>query len=73
MLEHHSKDDFEMPKITRIYVTVKELLMCKYTILRSSVNRFYCCVLPGTGASIASAVSHIHLSKKIVDKEKYIW
>ena len=68
MLEHHSQDDFEMPKITRIYVTMKELLMCKWTILRSSVIGFIVGVLPGTGASIASAVSYT-LEQKINDKE----
>ncbi len=68
MLEHHSRKDFEMPKITRIYVTVKEILYCKWTILRSSVIGFIVGVLPGTGASIASAVSYT-IEQKISDKE----
>lgn len=68
MLEHHSSEHFAMPKITRIYVTVKEILYCKWTILRSSVIGFIVGVLPGTGASIASAVSYT-LEQKIVDKE----
>ena len=69
MLEHHSQDDFEMPKITRVYVTIKELLTCKWTIVRSSVIGFLVGALPGTGASIASAVSYT-IAQKISDKEK---
>lgn len=68
MLEHHSSDDFEMPKITRIYVTMKELLTCKWTMIRSSFIGFVVGVLPGTGASIASAVSYT-IAQKISDKE----
>ena len=69
MLEHHSSDDFEMPKITRIYITLKELLTCKWTMLRSSAIGFLVGVLPGTGASIASAVSYT-IAQKISDKDK---
>ena len=68
MLEHHNREDFEMPKITRIYVTFKEILYCKWTILRSSVIGFIVGVLPGTGASIASAVSYT-IEQKISDTE----
>ncbi|MBE0496184.1 MAG: tripartite tricarboxylate transporter permease [Campylobacterales bacterium] len=68
MLEHHSQEDFEMPKITRIYITLKELLTCKWTIIRSSAIGFIVGVLPGTGASIASAVSYT-IAQKISDKE----
>lgn len=69
ILEHHSSDDFEMPKITRIYITLKELLTCKWTMLRSSAIGFLVGVLPGTGASIASAVSYT-IAQKISDKDK---
>ncbi len=68
MLEHHSSEDFEMPKITRVYVTMKELLYCKWTMVRSSIIGFIVGVLPGTGASIASAVSYT-IAQKISDKE----
>lgn len=68
MLEHHSSEDFEMPKVTRVYVTMKELLYCKWTMLRSSAIGFIVGVLPGTGASIASAVSYT-IAQKISDKE----
>ena len=68
MLEHHSSDDFEMPKVTRVYVTMKEIMICKWTMLRSSIIGFIVGVLPGTGASIASAVSYT-IAQKISDKE----
>lgn len=68
MLEHHSSDDFEMPKITRVYITMKELMLCKWTMVRSSIIGFVVGVLPGTGASIASAVSYT-IAQKISDKE----
>ena len=44
-------------------------LTCKWTILRSSVIGFFVGSLPGTGASIASAVSYT-LAQKISDKDK---
>lgn len=68
MLEHHSKDDFKLPVIEKVYVSVKEILMCKWAILRSTIIGFIVGVLPGTGASIASAVSYT-VEKKISDKE----
>lgn len=68
MLEHHSSETFEMPKVTRVYVTMKEVLHCKWTMLRSSAIGFIVGVLPGTGASIASAVSYT-IAQKISDKD----
>lgn len=69
MLEHRSSDNFEMPRIERVYVNLKEVLYCKYTILRSSFIGFVVGLLPGTGASIASAVSYT-LAQKISDDDK---
>ncbi len=47
---------------------MKELLYCKWTMVRSSIIGFIVGVLPGTGASIASAVSYT-IAQKISDKE----
>lgn len=68
MLEHHSSSDFKMPKIERAIVTIQDIMYCKWTMLRSSIIGFIVGVLPGTGASIASAVAYT-VAQKISDKE----
>ena len=68
MLEDHQRRDFAMPKIKRVWVSLKELSIAKYTMLRSSLIGFVVGVLPGTGASIASAVSYT-IEAKINNKE----
>lgn len=69
MLEHRNSKDFEIPKIERVYVSLKEILLCKWTFVRSSIIGFFVGILPGTGASIASAVSYT-VAQKISDKDK---
>lgn len=68
MLEHHSSEDFSMPKVERVWVSFKEIFYCKWTMLRSSAIGFIVGVLPGTGASIASAVAYT-VEQNISDKE----
>ncbi|UOD35067.1 tripartite tricarboxylate transporter permease [Deferribacteraceae bacterium V6Fe1] len=68
MLEHYNSDTFQLPKIERVYISLKDFLICKWAILRSAIIGFVIGVLPGTGASIASAVSYT-LEKKLSDKE----
>jgi len=50
-------------------VNLEELLACKWTILRSSIIGFIIGILPGTGASIASAVAY-SIEKRLNDKEQ---
>ena len=45
-------------KIDKSFVTMKDLALTKWTILRSAMIGFFIGVLPGTGASVASAVAY---------------
>ncbi len=55
--------------VNRAIVNLEEVLACKWTILRSSIIGFIIGVLPGTGASIASAVAYA-TEKRFNDQEK---
>lgn len=70
MLEHANRKDGsdEMPPIGRVMVSLKELLYCKWTMLRSGVIGFIVGVLPGTGASVAGAVTYT-TEKRLSDKD----
>ncbi|MGM8851875.1 tripartite tricarboxylate transporter permease [Salinicola halophyticus] len=70
MLEHafrHDQDG-EMAPIGRVMVKMSEVMYCKWAILRSSVIGFVIGVLPGTGASVASAVAYT-TEKRISDRD----
>ena len=54
--------------INRTMIKLEEVLACKWTILRSSIIGFIIGVLPGTGASIASAVAY-STEKRLNDSE----
>ncbi|MEA3253085.1 MAG: tripartite tricarboxylate transporter permease [Pseudomonadota bacterium] len=70
MLEHANRQDAsdEMPPLGRVMVSFKELAYCKWTMLRCGLIGFIVGVLPGTGASVAGAVSYT-TEKRISDKE----
>ena len=70
MLEHAFRHDQEgeMAPIGRVMVKMSEVLYCKWAILRSSVIGFVIGVLPGTGASVASAVAYT-TEKRISDHD----
>ncbi len=44
--------------VDKTFVRMKDLALAKWTILRSSLIGFFIGVLPGTGASVASAVAY---------------
>ncbi|WP_191236538.1 tripartite tricarboxylate transporter permease [Cobetia marina] len=56
-----------LPVIGRVFVTMKEILYCKGAMLRSGLLGFLIGVLPGTGASVAGAVSYT-TEKRVSDK-----
>ncbi|HAV43744.1 MAG TPA: tripartite tricarboxylate transporter TctA [Halomonas sp.] len=70
MLEHSQRkgDDGELPVLGRVFVRLKEVLWCKGAIIRSGLIGFIIGVLPGTGASVAGAVSYT-TEKRLSDKD----
>lgn len=70
MLEQaHSRNGSDaMPAVGRVMVSLKELLHCKWTMLRSGVLGFIVGVLPGTGASVAGAVTYT-TEKRLCDRD----
>lgn len=70
MLEHANRKNAGdgMPPLGRVMVSLKEVLHCKWTMLRSGVIGFIVGVLPGTGASVASAVTYT-TEKRLTDKD----
>lgn len=71
MLEHANRPDSEneeIPPLGRVFVTLKEVLYCKGAMLRSGLIGFIIGVLPGTGASVAGAVSYT-TEKRLSDKD----
>jgi len=70
MLEHaHNKNaDDEMPPVGRVMVHLKEVMFSKWAMIRSGIIGFIVGVLPGTGASVAGAVSYT-TEKRLSDKD----
>ncbi|SDL24646.1 putative tricarboxylic transport membrane protein [Modicisalibacter muralis] len=70
MLEHsHTSDDGgAMAPLGRVMVRLKEVLFCKWAILRSGLIGFVIGVLPGTGASVAGAVAYT-TEKRLSDQK----
>lgn len=70
MLEnsHSTDNDGELPPLGRVFVSLKEVLACKGAIIRSGLIGFIIGVLPGTGASVAGAVSYT-TEKRLSDKD----
>ncbi|WP_106475726.1 tripartite tricarboxylate transporter permease [Phytohalomonas tamaricis] len=68
MLEHDLTKGGGMAPVGRVMVSMKEVMFCKGAILRSSLIGFVIGVLPGTGASVAGAVSYT-TEKRISDRE----
>ena len=68
LLEKANTRKFVPVAINKAALELSELLLCKWTILRSSIIGFVIGVLPGTGASIASAVAY-SVEKRLNDRE----
>ncbi|MGF1489009.1 MAG: tripartite tricarboxylate transporter permease [Prochloraceae cyanobacterium] len=68
LLEKTGVDNFVPIKIKKTAFEWADILKCKWTVLRSAIIGFVIGVLPGTGASVASAVAY-SVEKRINDKE----
>lgn len=55
-------------KVDKSFVTLRDITKCGWTIFRSSFIGFFIGILPGTGASVASAVAY-GTEKRISDKD----
>lgn len=60
MLEHANRKDGNdgLPPLGRVFVSLKEVMACKWTMGRSGLIGFIIGILPGTGASVAGAVAY---------------
>ena len=58
MLESHHAGGQVAALGGRLMFNLKELMLAKWTIVRSSIAGFFIGVLPGAGASIASAMTY---------------
>lgn len=67
MLESHAMGASVIGKVGRSFVRLKDIVFTTGATLRGSIIGFVVGVLPGTGASVASAVSYT-LEKRISDR-----
>lgn len=59
----------DVPKSDRKIFNFKELLYTKWTVLRAGVMGFFIGILPGAGASVASAVAYANEKRLIESKD----
>lgn len=68
MLEGHATGAAVIGKVGRTFVRIKDIVFTTGATLRGSIIGFIVGVLPGTGASVASAVSYT-LEKRVSDRD----
>ncbi|MBU2957990.1 tripartite tricarboxylate transporter permease [Paracoccus sp. 1_MG-2023] len=68
LVEHQARGTLKSLPVDRSFVRMADLAATKWTILRSSIIGFFIGILPGTGASVASAVAY-GTEKRISDKD----
>ncbi|MCK0746291.1 tripartite tricarboxylate transporter permease [Chromohalobacter nigrandesensis] len=70
MLENANRKDGNdgLPPLGRVFVSLKEVMACKWTMGRSGLIGFIIGILPGTGASVAGAVAYT-TEKRLSDKD----
>ncbi|WP_104721478.1 tripartite tricarboxylate transporter permease [Helicobacter mesocricetorum] len=68
ILENTHTGGVVIKKTGRLLISLKEFFYCFWVIIRSGVTGFFVGVLPGAGATIASAISYMN-EKKLAGKE----
>ncbi|PRY86138.1 tripartite tricarboxylate transporter permease [Donghicola tyrosinivorans] len=58
LVEHQARGTLKSLPVDRSFVRMADLAQTKWTIARASVIGFFIGILPGTGASVASAVAY---------------
>ncbi|QLE98009.1 tripartite tricarboxylate transporter permease [Neptunomonas phycophila] len=58
LLESWARNDLKITPVGKSFVTFADLVAVRWVVLRSTLSGFLIGVLPGTGASIASAVAY---------------
>ncbi|SBS25004.1 Tripartite tricarboxylate transporter TctA family protein [Marinomonas spartinae] len=58
LLESWARNDLKLTPVGKSFVSFADLMAVKWVIFRSTISGFLIGVLPGTGASIASAVAY---------------
>lgn len=58
LLEQWAKNDLKVTVVGKSFVSMADLLAVRWVVFRSTLIGFFIGVLPGTGASIASAVAY---------------
>jgi len=71
LVEQQAAGTLKTLKIDKSFVTMKDLAFVKWTILRGSVIGFFIGILPGTGASVASAVAYGAEKRAARDSSKF--
>ena len=68
LVEHQARGTLKSLPVDKSFVKMSDLALAKWTIVRSSVIGFFIGILPGTGASVASAVAY-GTEKRVSDTE----
>ncbi|WP_428023734.1 tripartite tricarboxylate transporter permease [Arcobacter sp.] len=68
LVEQQIRGNLTLLPIGKSFVSFKDIMFVKWTILRSSLIGFFVGVLPGTGASVASAITYGTEKKLAADK-----
>ncbi|TDH36267.1 tripartite tricarboxylate transporter permease [Pseudohoeflea suaedae] len=71
LVEKQATGTLKTLKIDKSFVTLKDIAFVKWTILRGSVIGFFIGILPGTGASVASAVAYGAEKRSASDSSKF--
>ncbi|NDW05512.1 tripartite tricarboxylate transporter permease [Jiella pacifica] len=71
LVEQQAAGTLKTLKIDKSFVTMKDLAFVKWTILRGSMIGFFIGILPGTGASVASAVAYGAEKRAARDSSKF--